>query len=161
MIRARLRTFTLRTGALLCVLIAVAFVVSARWQIVLQFPTSRGPALILMAGSVRLVNDVWAFVPATTDSHSYGLSRWNSWVAFRVTTLLTLGGPVRRVSHLEFPIYAMFLAVAAPTLLVWRFGRKPVKPGHCECGYDLRGNVSGTCPECGRETTGPATGTTR
>lgn len=25
-------------------------------------------------------------------------------------------------------------------------------PGHCKCGYDLTGNVSGRCPECGRET---------
>ena len=28
-------------------------------------------------------------------------------------------------------------------------GRKP-KPGHCQqCGYNLTGNESGTCPECG------------
>jgi hypothetical protein len=26
--------------------------------------------------------------------------------------------------------------------------RRP--PGTCRCGYDLTGNVSGTCPECGR-----------
>jgi hypothetical protein len=25
-----------------------------------------------------------------------------------------------------------------------------VRPGHCRCGYDLTGNVSGRCPECGR-----------
>ena len=23
------------------------------------------------------------------------------------------------------------------------------KPGHCSCGYNLTGNVSGVCPECG------------
>ncbi len=28
--------------------------------------------------------------------------------------------------------------------------RKRRSPGHCNrCGYDLTGNVSGTCPECG------------
>ena len=28
--------------------------------------------------------------------------------------------------------------------------RPPVLEGHCvSCGYDLRGNVSGRCPECG------------
>jgi len=40
----------------------------------------------------------------------------------------------------------------AAQLLVWvkRHGRK--KPGCCRaCGYDLRGNVSGVCPECGGE----------
>jgi len=26
----------------------------------------------------------------------------------------------------------------------------PIQPGHCQrCGYDLTGNVSGVCPECG------------
>ena len=44
-----------------------------------------------------------------------------------------------------------FAAVALPTLLVSRFWPKPIKPGHCQCGYDLRGNESGKCPECGGE----------
>ena len=47
-----------------------------------------------------------------------------------------------------WPAYP-FAAVAVATLLVWRFGPKPVEPGHCRCGYDLKGNVSGVCPECG------------
>lgn len=39
------------------------------------------------------------------------------------------------------------LAVAATGFLWWR-NRAPV--GHCgKCGYDLTGNVSGRCPECG------------
>lgn len=29
-------------------------------------------------------------------------------------------------------------------------GRRATTPGHCPCGYDMTGNVSGTCPECGR-----------
>ena len=27
--------------------------------------------------------------------------------------------------------------------------RRPRQPGRCACGYDLTGNVSGRCPECG------------
>lgn len=31
-----------------------------------------------------------------------------------------------------------------------RAGSSAVRqPGHCSCGYDLTGNVSGRCPECG------------
>lgn len=30
---------------------------------------------------------------------------------------------------------------------------EPVKwtPAHCICGYNLQGNVTGVCPECGRQ----------
>ena len=41
------------------------------------------------------------------------------------------------------------VASAIPNLIVWyRDRRRP--PGHCQsCGYDLTGNESGVCPECG------------
>ncbi len=41
--------------------------------------------------------------------------------------------------------------IAFPTFVFWRRGRRR-KPGHCGCGYDLTGNVSGRCPECGETT---------
>lgn len=46
-------------------------------------------------------------------------------------------------------LYPPFVATTIATLIVWRSGRKRVKLGHCQCGYDLTGNVSGRCPECG------------
>ena len=51
-----------------------------------------------------------------------------------------------------------FLAVAAPLLIAWitviqrRHLRtaKRLAEGRCRCcGYDLTGNLSGVCPECG------------
>ena len=57
-----------------------------------------------------------------------------------------------RTVGVRFPLYALLLAIAIPTLLVWRFVPK-FPPGHCPCGYDLRGNVSGVCPECGKKAT--------
>ena len=50
---------------------------------------------------------------------------------------------------IDLPLYAAFAAVALPTLLMWRHCPKPRGPGHCRCGYDLTGNTSGACPECG------------
>ena len=68
------------------------------------------------------------------------LSGWNAW------------SWVRQSRYIAVPLYAVLAAVAIPTLLVWRLWPKPIKPGHCPCGYDLTGNVSGKCPECGVET---------
>ena len=52
----------------------------------------------------------------------------------------------------------ILLAAAIPTYLAWRKIYRPYPqypPGHCrKCGYDLTGNVTGKCSECGAETEG-------
>lgn len=47
--------------------------------------------------------------------------------------------------------YWTLLALFAPYPLfrAIRWYRRRRRPGFCACGYDLTGNVSGTCPECG------------
>ncbi len=58
------------------------------------------------------------------------------------------------IPAVQCPIWFLFLLLALPTgYLFWSDHRKRGKPGHCAaCGYDLTGNTSGTCPECGAET---------
>jgi len=47
------------------------------------------------------------------------------------------------------PLWLLFVIVAMPTLYLW-WTERSFPPGHCQkCGYDLTGNVSGRCPECG------------
>ena len=56
------------------------------------------------------------------------------------------------------PLWIPFVALIAPTLILWVVDhrRRPL-PGHCrKCNYNLTGNTSGVCPECGNEIETPA-----
>lgn len=47
------------------------------------------------------------------------------------------------------PLWIPFVAILVPSLIGWYRSRRP-QPGHCrKCSYDLTGNASGVCPECG------------
>ena len=130
----RLRKFILITGTLLSLLIAAAFLASARWRLWFQSDTF---CITIANGSVGIQRGVVIASPVLLEPFP-GMRRWNYW-SYRPTLWL------------NFPVYAPFLAVAIPTLVFWRFAPKPVRPGHCRCGYDLTGNTSGVCPECGVE----------
>ena len=47
------------------------------------------------------------------------------------------------------PFWLVVVALSILTTILWWRDHCPPK-GHCQtCGYDLTGNVSGQCPECG------------
>lgn len=59
--------------------------------------------------------------------------------------------PIRKAvgSQTFFPLWIPFVLIAVPTAFLW-YGDRYIPPGHCQkCGYDLTGNTSGVCPECG------------
>ncbi len=83
-----------------------------------------------------------------------------AWIAFFV------GGGLAAVSFWSFRknirwvdlyelspcVVGVFIAYAAIRLSIHALStrRLPYPPGHCQtCGYNLTGNVSGVCPECG------------
>ena len=48
------------------------------------------------------------------------------------------------------PLWIPFLLVTVPTAFLFWHDRRRIPPGHCQkCRYDLTGNTSGVCPECG------------
>jgi hypothetical protein len=54
--------------------------------------------------------------------------------------------------YFAIPVWMPILLLALPTATLWYRDRRPPK-GHCQnCGYNLTGNVSGRCPECGEPT---------
>lgn len=72
------------------------------------------------------------------------------------TTLLTdlIDLPWLKVNEdgvgLYLGLWKPWLIFAVPTGLLWHLDRRRYPPGHCTmCGYNLHGNVSGICPECG------------
>lgn len=56
---------------------------------------------------------------------------------------------------IRIPLWLPFLLFALPSAYLWWMGwwnnkYYPPQPDHCQkCGYNLTGNTSGTCPECG------------
>lgn len=76
----------------------------------------------------------------------------------RTTAAMSFGGggtPTVTLSVQAYYVPLPFIALiclALATFFFWT-GRPRPLAGHCsKCDYDLRGNTSGRCPECGTET---------
>ena len=60
-----------------------------------------------------------------------------------------------RDGYFVLAVPCWFLALPVAAACCWRLATRSRRrlrelPGHCDgCGYDLRGNASGVCPECG------------
>jgi hypothetical protein len=53
------------------------------------------------------------------------------------------------IYHLSIPLPPLIILLAAATAFLW-YRDRPTPRSHCrQCGYDLTGNESGVCPECG------------
>ncbi len=55
-----------------------------------------------------------------------------------------------RAQLLMLPLWLSMLLTTIPAIILQRILRRPA-PGHCpHCNYNLTGNQSGRCPECGK-----------
>jgi len=128
-------------GLVLSLVTLVLWAVSARWGV-----TYWGSTAALSCGRGGL--------SVLTYTVGVGLP-YHGW---RIGTGLGLRGASYRIYHsttqasyyLYVPFWIPFLLVAIPAALFGWLDRRRIPPGHCQrCGYDLTGNTSGTCPECG------------
>lgn len=87
----------------------------------------------------------------TTRQPDFDPHKWFAWNRGTFTVRgRTLGGTSVTFPHL----IPLALFSIAPTVAIWRGCRRYSRDrsNKCSnCGYDLTGNVSGRCPECGRE----------
>ena len=144
--RSHLRCMLKWTCAIACALLAVVFAISIRWFI-RYTPQSNQFSAYLHDGGV-LVSTV-----GLAGYFGTGL-----YIEDREThdfpSDLTTGFPRREQDGpLDFyiiPLWLPLVVLLALTATLFYLDRRRVPPGHCRnCGYNLTGNVSGICPECG------------
>lgn len=137
------------TGALLCVLIAVAFVVSTQRAVVWSKADLRYDVAVQLGACYfgwrpsgwNRAADKYAGVPGWKLAKYGGATPLIWWVEV---------GALPKWRWVSVPLWMPFVALALPTGILWYGDRRRVLPGHCRaCGYDLTGNVSGRCQECG------------
>jgi hypothetical protein len=146
------------TGTALLAVLLATFALSSFWCFVAR---GRAAAVHIHNGQVHLE---WSDSPGI---QRYWQSVYGRGIGYyRIHTNLDWSLPqVLHTGYVDLPLPAFWIAtcplwlviliVAVPTLLLWMlccaFQRWRRTANCCrKCGYDLTGNVSGVCPECGR-----------
>ncbi len=140
--RTRLRRLLKWTCTALCALTAVPWLASAKWSLQLLTPSGNG---------VSFVNGGLIF--SWGDSYARLGLKWRGGVSIHDKLPSPFEWnylPTSNPRGVEVPGWYPLAALAVPTAALWWRDRRRHAPGHCrKCGYDLTGNVSGRCPECG------------
>jgi hypothetical protein len=150
----------------------VAFRSAAGWPAAAPVRHTSAPAAADI-GALVLANERPAVMIRDNMQRSLGVSvrEWRdgrNWLLVRHGTVVTADdpagnatgtgfSPTMRYVELVLPQWMLVIVTALPTLAAWgaarlrtRRARLRARRGACPaCGYDLTGNVSGVCPECG------------
>jgi hypothetical protein len=95
-----------------------------------MWPIALIPVLVGLRGSILQAQQSWADLSSPIPGSP---PAWRMVVLLMMATPLVMG----------------VMGAAFPFILAWNW-RRMHRPGTCHlCGYDLQGNVSGRCPECG------------
>jgi hypothetical protein len=95
----------------------------------------------------------WGF-PSESVPPGRGLYGWNfrpmtTRLGFRLLFPKLESWPDGR-TILYLGVWILLVPLATTTAVLWWLDRRRIPPGHCRhCGYNLTGNTSGRCPECG------------
>jgi hypothetical protein len=136
-------------SAALCCLLVVGCVASRFWALEYMHNGQSGTSGCLIHGGALFLFRSYRSYP------TYIPGRLNGWALRRQARELSLWPPVRGYVNEQSACAAITLWVpvaglgALALLLVWRTGKRRQPEACRNCGYDLTGNVSGICPECG------------
>ena len=145
--RSRVRRVLKWVGAVACALVATTFVAGVRY--VPGFAANTWDVCIL-EGCLRID---WNIPPYASLVQGFYIAE-KQYMAYepQMEWWPYVGGAGSRL--VAVPLWMIFAALLGPTAFLWHRDRR-IPPGHCDtCGYDLTGNVSGRCPECGTPVTG-------
>lgn len=179
----RNRQIALRSIRIVCVLLAVAWVLSEfcfvrrGWRSSIhetaQGKFQSGHSVMLCQGELRFnhgASGPWQ-QGDMIERFTSELTNWDTgWGPFwqagsllrglgiRLPTYERISRPAVKRPSLRLPaatsntfILPLWTILVPTVLIVLYLSRKwrAPRPGHCPCGYNLAGNVSGVCPECG------------
>ena len=86
----------------------------------------------------------------TCEISQAGLGLNNHWLPHLLRPRFNIDRSRGENLFIHVPLPPVIVVLAAGTAFLWYHDRR-IPPGHCKkCGYNLTGNVSGICPECGR-----------
>lgn len=124
----------------MCAAILIAWALSLRWCInCVEFGGGKEPLRICNGQIIAWLGPPRFPFPGLGHGHARGFG-------LGLPIRVNLGGH----ELIRIPLWLPLVIVATPTAtLLWR-DRRRILPGYCkQCGYNLTGNVSGVCPECG------------
>jgi hypothetical protein len=151
-------------GLVGCVLTVLVFATSLLWVVVYQWwddgdlhVVYANPGQLGYATFYRhrdLLRTVQQWAPEGLKISPASKWEWTSKDMLQrpVLTMQNIGASPEPDVDVMVPLWSVFAVLALPTVFLWYRDRRPPR-GHCQrCGYNLKGNLSGVCPECGDPT---------
>jgi hypothetical protein len=150
----RMLTVGLVIGSLLCLVLAVLTVLSFYYSVTWRDQRTIA-RLWLQRGSVSIVTERLAgpgIIPGPLTTLRPRPPGWSlerirlgiQWSDLRPRMSPTIGG-----TWVSVPLWMPLAGFGLALFWVRRRLTRRALPHQCLCGYDLTGNVSGRCPECG------------
>jgi hypothetical protein len=174
--RHRARRIAKWTGLVVCVLILAGWAASGWWYIQYYAWGQREYcSLSMRRGAFQYESVIPGTEPGVVQAFVGGRAGMHGWeidtyyehgsllpeprlphfASAKTTLKLFVAGdvvPTCVETVLHLPLWTPLLLVGTPTAYSFWRDRRRIPPNHCrKCGYNLTGNESGVCPECGSE----------